>query len=194
MTPTQRLKWYAQGFESNDLQIIVERMISRQEFATAPGSVKHHHAYTGGLAEHTLEVVNYCNKVANENNKPDLGLSYDVLIGAAIIHDWAKIHDYEQKLAEGTTEEEGIYVWVNAPYKYNIHHIAGSHAEFYRQAQGVLHLPTMRAIEHCILSHHGRKEWGSPVEPSTPEALILHQADNWSAKFGPGKEKSVYVG
>ena len=186
MNPTQRLKWYAQGFESNDLQVIVERMIQREEFALAPGSVKHHHAYTGGLAEHTLEVVDYCN-----NQIASLGLNYDVIIGAAIVHDWAKIYDY--KLVDDS-DNPGEKKWANAPYKFSIHHIAGSHAEFYRQAHGVLHLPTMRAIEHCILSHHGRQEWGSPVEPSTPEALILHQADNWSAKFGPGKEKSVYVG
>ena len=188
MTPTQRLKWYAAGFESNDLQVIVERMIAREEFSKAPGSVKHHHCYTGGLAEHTLEVVEYCN-----NNIAKLELNYDVVIGAAIIHDWAKIHDYAYVINTDDHPTEPCK-WVNAPYKFTIHHIAGSHAEFYRHAHGVLHLPTMRAIEHCILSHHGRQEWGSPVEPSTPEALILHQADIWSAKFGPGKEKSVYVG
>lgn len=186
MTTTQRLKWFAQGFESNDLQVIIERMIQHPKFSEAPGSVKHHHCYTGGLAEHTLEVVEYCN-----NSLASLGVNYDVVIGAAIIHDWAKIHDYALVPDE---ENPGQEKWVNTPYKSTIHHIAGSHAEFYRQAHEVLHLPTMRAIEHCILSHHGRKEWGSPVEPQTPEALILHQADIWSAKFGPGKEKSVYVG
>ena len=192
MTPVERLKWYAVNFESRDLQVIIERMISRVEFAQAPGSTKKHHAYTGGLAEHTLEVVEYCNTSAKIVG---IELNYDILIGAAIIHDWAKINDYTE-----VGDPEGIFgdpkplEWVNTPYKYTIHHIAGSHAEFYRQAVGVLHLPTMRAIEHCILAHHGRQEWGSPVEPATAEALILHQADNWSAKFGPGKEKSVYVG
>ena len=186
MTTVSRLRWYAQGFESNDLQVIIERMISREEFARAPGSTKHHHAYTGGLAEHTLEVVEYCNTSAKIAG---MELNYDILIGAAIIHDWAKIYDYG---LVNDPDNPGAQKWANMPYKFGIHHIAGSHAEFYRQAYTVLHLPTMRAIEHCILSHHGRRDWGSPVEPSTPEALILHHADNWSAKFGPGKEKSVY--
>jgi 3'-5' exoribonuclease len=42
-------------------------------------------------------------------------------------------------------------------------------------------------VIHCILSHHGRKDWGSPVEPATLEALVLHQADMLSAKFGATK-------
>ena len=188
MTPTERLRWFAQGFESNDLQVIVERMLQRQEFPIAPGSTTKHHAYTGGLAEHTLEVVEYCN-----NSIKAVGLNYDIVISAAIIHDWAKIYDYAYVPNTDDPSDEPMK-WVNTPYKFTIHHIAGSHAEFFRQAYNVLHLPTQRAIEHCILSHHGRKEWGSPVEPQTPEALILHQADNWSAQFGPGKEKSVYVG
>ena len=173
-----------QGFESADLQTIIERMLHNEAFSIAPASCKHHHVYTGGLAEHTLEVVDYCN-----NNIAGLGLDYDVVIAAAIAHDWAKIHDYRQVPDPENPEN---LIWVNAPYKFNIHHIAGSHAEFYRQAHNVLRLDTMRAIEHCILAHHGRKEWGSPVEPATPEALLLHQADMWSAKFGPGKDKSVY--
>jgi 3'-5' exoribonuclease len=41
-------------------------------------------------------------------------------------------------------------------------------------------------IEHAILAHHGRQEWGSPVEPVTAEAYILHYADMLSVRFGPG--------
>lgn len=181
---TERLHWYAKAFSSNDLQVIVERMLHKQEFSQAPGATSKHHAYTGGLAEHTLEVVEYCNK-ANEH----LELNYDILIASAIIHDWAKIYDY---VLAPDPDSPGEMKWINAPYKHLVNHIAGSHAEFVRQAWGVLPSNLQVPIEHCILAHHGRQEWGSPVTPQTPEALLLHQADYWSANYGPGKEKSVY--
>ena len=38
-------------------------------------------------------------------------------------------------------------------------------------------------LQHLILSHHGHREWGSPVEPSTPEAVLLHQADMMAYKI-----------
>ena len=38
-------------------------------------------------------------------------------------------------------------------------------------------------LEHLIVSHHGRREWGSPIEPSTPEAFVLHLIDNLDSKL-----------
>jgi 23S rRNA maturation-related 3'-5' exoribonuclease YhaM len=45
-------------------------------------------------------------------------------------------------------------------------------------------IPERDAVIHCMLSHHGRREWGSPVEPVTPEAYILHVADMLSSREG----------
>jgi len=66
-------------------------------------------------------------------------------------------------------------------YRKRINHVAGSAMEFHRHAYGVLDTEELEQIEHLLLSHHGRKEWGSPVEPATAEAFILHAADMMSA-------------
>ena len=74
---------------------------------------------------------------------------------------------------------------VKTPYRNLVRHVAGSHAEFIRLTAYLSddHLSPEKKmkIEHAMLAHHGRKEWGSPVEPATAEAFILHAADMMSA-------------
>lgn len=55
-----------------------------------------------------------------------------------------------------------------------------------------LEAQTEKAVGHCILAHHGRKDWGSPIEPQTQEAYLLHAADTWSSRFGPWKESGPW--
>ena len=50
----------------------------------------------------------------------------------------------------------------------------------------------MEEVSHVILAHHGRLEWGSPIEPQTPEALIVHQADMLSAYFTNTKKPHLF--
>lgn len=143
----------------------------------------HHHAYEGGLAVHTLEVMSIANYYAG---MPYLGRVYqgtpdndfsecvdrDVVLTAALFHDYGKIDDYDENGKK-------------TDYRNKIRHVSGSHAFFLRWAHASgIPLGTTRAIEHCILAHHGRPEWGSPVEPQTVEAHILHYADNLSARYG----------
>jgi 3'-5' exoribonuclease len=136
-------------------------------FCESPGgSEEHpHNKYAGGLAIHTAEVM--------RNVFFMTGFPSDELITAVIWHDYMKIRDYE-------IAEDGKVV--KTQYQINIRHVAGSAMEFHHQAVDYLPLKTLEKIEHLILSHHGRMEWGSPVEPKTAEAFILHAADMMSAK------------
>lgn len=125
---------------------------------------KKHHVYVGGLLVHTAEVMQYCRAISNNED----------LITAVIFHDCAKIFDYD---------EHGQ----KTPYRNLIRHVAGSFGIFSEMLRGEIPEARFNNIGHGILAHHGRKEWGSPVEPQTELALILHQADLWSAFYGPGK-------
>jgi len=127
-----------------------------------------HHAYSGGLVVHTAEVV-----TAAVSMGETVGADLDVLITAAIWHDFAKIHDYDEH-GNGTK------------YRDLIRHVSGSFAEFTWYWDVIEH-PKYEEISHCILAHHGRKEWGSPVEPQTKEAACLHYADMLSMQFGAGR-------
>ena len=155
------------------LRELLERVVDAatlQEFAGAPAAKGYHHSYEGGLAEHTLEVVGFCEAAA----KLYPALDRDLLVTAAILHDVGKLWEYD---ADSITFER------TDPGKLLGHIVLGweltrrARHEIPRFPEGEgLHL------EHLILSHHGQKDWGSPVEPHTPEAVVLHQADLASAR------------
>jgi 3'-5' exoribonuclease len=128
-----------------------------------------HHAYPGGLPIHTAEVVEIALNSASASN---LIVNKDILTTAAIFHDVMKIRDYT---VDGNS----------TLYKKRICHVAGSFALWVNTAyqEGVPQEFT-DAVSHCILAHHGRQEWGSPVLPQTVEASILHFADMLSMAYG----------
>ena len=173
----QRLQNHINSINSVGLRIACDTILDTPEFLTCPASLSFHHAYEGGLLAHTVEVCD----IALYNAAPfrEGQVNYDVLITAALWHDYAKIKEYELMM-------EDRYSITN--YAKRIHHIQGSAVEFTVAAreQGV-NESVVEQVQHCILAHHGRKEWGSPVEPQTLEALILHQADMLSAHYGKTK-------
>jgi len=159
------------------LQDACRQVLQLPGFDAAYGSLGSHHAYPGGLLVHTAEVLSYAlamaeginNSVADEYQYIDS----DVITVAAVFHDCMKIKDYTE-------------TGQKTQYRKLVRHLSGSHAYFLMCIEGK-ELPSdmTENIENCILAHHGRQEWGSPVEPQTPEAYILHTADMLSVNFGP---------
>lgn len=134
-------------------------------FACAPGGSEHHHNFKHGLVIHVSEVMSNVHSLT-------YGETSDELTTAVIWHDYMKIRDYSM---------DGDKI-IKEPYMKLIHHVAGSAMEFHARAKYCLPQDILENIEHLLLSHHGRREWGSPVEPRTAEALILHAADMMSAQ------------
>ncbi len=163
---------YVSKIKNLKLNHICNTVLGNNLFQEAPAAVKNHHCYDGGLVVHVEEVVKYALAAAKSFPK----VNKDVLVTSAILHDYAKIWDY--KKIDGT--------WTKVDYAGKIHHVAGSHSYFVSQAVDVDE-ETSRAIQHCILSHHGRPEWGSVIVPQTLEAQLLHNADSLSAWYGEGR-------
>ena len=191
----QRLQNHINSINSVGLRIACDTILDTPEFLTCPASLSFHHAYEGGLLAHTVEVCD----TALYNAAPfrEGQVNYDILLTAALWHDYAKIKEYvELYLLKDETTKYPQTLFVDASrcyshhldYAKRIHHIQGSAIEFTVAAreQGVDE-SVIEQVQHCILAHHGRKEWGSPVEPQTLEALILHQADMLSAHYGKTK-------
>lgn len=151
------------------------------EFWTWPAAISHHHAYEEGLVTHTIEVANY----AITTVETFFGqANQDVLLTAALWHDWGKIREYHEVESFAARDSKTRHLiradetraWVFDAKAST--HIATSAIEFSKHCDNP-------AVVHCILAHHGPvREWGSPEAPRTLEALILHQADMLSASYG----------
>lgn len=134
-----------------------------------------HHYGMGGLLTHTTEVVTYSldmSKYYPEINKGLLFLS-------AFFHDVGKMWDY------APIKDNDYSEWTSTEHKYKIHHISRSALEFNKCAFLYLSLSSKEIDEvtHCILSHHGLREWGSPVRPKTQMSWLLHLCDGISARL-----------
>lgn len=172
--------------EYPNLRKMCETLSQREDFRTAMAAKKNHHAYPGGLVVHSVDVILI--SLANLTSILDGGEYIPAavtLTTAGLYHDYAKVHEIEFAPID---EDEDEFEIQSTPYVKRIGHISGSHAKFMQDANSAglndKEWELVPDIEHCILSHHGRKEWGSPVLPQTREALIFHQADMLSSRFG----------
>lgn len=138
------------------------------EFCRCPGAQSYHHAYIGGLLEHTLAVAGLCSRLAGMYE----GVDRDLLVTAALVHDIGKIDELSCETGIEYSDEGRLLGHVVLGVR-RVHEaaVASGLDEGFR-----------RRLEHAVLSHHGELEWGSPKRPSTVEALLLHHVDNLDAK------------
>jgi 3'-5' exoribonuclease len=130
-----------------------------------------HHAYIGGLAEHSINVTEICLDMAR---KYDF-LDRDLLIFGGLFHDMGKMAQYKITSFIDYTDEGRL-----------IGHISWADNEISIRANGIEAFPPklLMKIRHLILSHHGQIEYASPVVPQIPEAFILYYADEIDSKMG----------
>lgn len=144
---------------------------SWRNFQEAPAAKGIHHAYIGGLLEHSLSVA----KVADFLAKHYQGVDRSLLIAGALLHDIGKLE--ELKMENGLVE-------YTVRGRLKGHLVIGS--EMVAQAAGnIRDFPEelLEQLQHLILSHHGRQEFGSPAVPMTVEAFILSFLDDLDAKM-----------
>jgi 3'-5' exoribonuclease len=143
-------------------------------FATAPAATLHHHAYVGGLAEHTLSVMELCDRAAGHYGD----LDRDILLAGAFCHDLGKIRELAIRPGFPYTEEGQLLGHVVLGYEMVIERARATHG---------LAPERVTDLGHLVLSHQGELEWGSPVEPRTLEALVLHFVDNLDSKVAAAR-------
>jgi 3'-5' exoribonuclease len=143
----------------------------RVEFERAPASVAGHHAAIGGLLLHVTEVATIARTSARVMKaNPDL-----VVVGA-LLHDIGKVQAYDISPAGFSHTTAGSLLG---------HVVLGSlmlQERLARVPMNELSASQRLELQHLILSHHGSLEFGSPVQPMTVEAELLHWADESSAK------------
>ncbi|MHB8128618.1 MAG: 3'-5' exoribonuclease YhaM family protein [Mobilitalea sp.] len=129
-----------------------------------------HHGFVGGLMEHTLSVVKLCDYYTTSYPI----LNKDLLITAALFHDIGKLEELSAFPENDYTDDGQL-----------LGHIFIGASKISTHIKKMSKFPAKLSNEliHCILSHHGELEYGSPKKPATAEAMALHFADNTDAKM-----------
>jgi 3'-5' exoribonuclease len=145
------------------------------QFKLAPGGVRAHHAYLGGLCLHTYDMLAIARGICEHD--PDL--NKDLLFAGVLLHDIGKIREYEYTRSIDNTDEGKL-----------LGHIVIGIRMIERELQRIADFPAKLEwkVLHMVVSHHGFMEYGSPRKPLFLEAEILHQLDNLDAKRAMYKE------
>jgi 3'-5' exoribonuclease len=141
-----------------------------RRFRRAPGGIKLHHAYVGGLLEHTLSVVRLADRVTAHYDE----LDRDLLLTGAFLHDIGKIWELSYERAFDYTDEGRL-----------VGHLLLETEWLSKRIDEIDDFPpSMRThLMHLLASHHGQYEHGAPVAPARPEALALHYVDDLDSKM-----------
>jgi 3'-5' exoribonuclease len=168
------LREHVEAFSNPDLKRLVLAFLDDERigaaYREAPAAKMLHHAWIGGLLEHVVALVRVCKATAPFYPEVDP----DLLVTGAILHDIGKVREL---------------MW-GSSFSYTLEGQLIGHISI---AQGMLRekvatLPgfsekLLMLVEHMILSHHGKYEFGSPKLPMTPEALLLSALDDLEAKM-----------
>ncbi len=140
-------------------------------FQQAPAAKSIHHAYLGGLLEHTLAVARLARRIA------DLypGLDCSLLLSGALLHDIGKVEEFSYDLYPFNYTDQGRLVG---------HLVLGAEMVGAR-AEKIRNFPRelLVRVQHLVLSHHGQHEFGSPCLPMISEAFVLNFIDDLDAKL-----------
>ena len=146
-----------------------------ERFRSAPAAVNLHHAYIGGLLEHTLSVLELARLVLQHYPQ----LDRDLVLAAVFLHDMGKTTELAFDMSFRYTDEGhliGHLVKGALLIQEKVAELEKKTAEPY---------PRLLAdsLQHIVVSHHGTREFGCPVMPSTPEAFAVHYLDNLDSKM-----------
>jgi len=142
-----------------------------QRFQDSPAAKGIHHAYLGGLLEHSLSVAQVADTLAAHY----AGVDRSLLLAGALLHDIGKVEELVMEVALIDYTPQG---------RLKGHLVMGSEMV----AEAAAHIKDfppelLTQLQHLILSHHGRQEFGSPTVPMIIEAFVLSFADDLDAKM-----------
>lgn len=165
-----KLTDFIRGVRSPLIRSLLENIFSGpvyDKFIVNPAGTRMHHAYLGGLLQHSVDVASLASAMAEQIGNVDK----DLVIAGALLHDVGKLKEISSQMGFPYTDEGRF-----------LGHIAMS-AMMVQEAAIKLKIPNARIEQllHILLSHHGENEKGSPVACVTREAFIVHYADEVNA-------------
>jgi 3'-5' exoribonuclease len=166
------------------LRQLVESLLTgnRDALLTCPAARRNHHAYVGGLLEHTLSVARTCIYLADKYAEyyPEMKppLDKDLVVAGGLLHDIGKLREMEQRPEGAAHTPAGSLIGHILIGRDMVREAAARMA-----SRPALQADTLLRLEHVVIAHQRLPEWGSPKPPMTPEALLVHFADDIDAKY-----------
>ena len=161
-----KLETLINSVKTPSLRMLLKKIFSGKfydDFCRNPAGMKLHHAYLGGLLQHSVDVTELALSMADAIGNTDR----DLIAAGALLHDIGKVREISAVMGFPYTTEGRL-----------LGHITMS-VLMVREAALELKMPAtaLQQLEHIILSHHGDQEKGSPMACATKEAFIVHYAD-----------------
>ena len=156
------LKDLFKGFWADD-QLVAQ-------FKRAPAAKKMHHAYIGGLLEHTLSMAVLADRIAGHYS----GIDRDILMAGVLLHDIGKLREFNYDVAIDYSDEGRL-----------VNHIIIGVQMIEEKIKTIPAFPADIAmlLKHMVISHHGSRELGSPEPPKTIEAVMLNCIDEMDSRI-----------
>lgn len=168
----RELTTHLQSIRNPHIRVLLNRIMSDHEAALRewPAAQTIHHAYRGGLLEHKLQMADIARYLARAYDANE-----DIVLAGVLLHDIGKLEELQYEPGGASYTRDGNLIG----------HIGLGLIMVREAIKGISGFPDdLRAqIEHLIVSHHGTRDHGSPVEPRTIEAFILAMVDELDARI-----------
>jgi 3'-5' exoribonuclease len=166
---------YVENFQNPHLKLLLKTFMAdpciERAYKNAPAAKTLHHAYIGGLLDHVVSLFRLCELACQ--NYPEM-IDRDLLMTGAFLHDIGKVHElsFARSFAYTTRGQLlGHMIIELEMLQAKLAQLPGFPGEY------------KILLEHLIISHHGKYEFGSPKMPMFPEALMLHYLDDLDSKM-----------
>ncbi len=167
----EQVNYYVGLITDNDYQQVVQTLLTKhhEDFFEYPAATQNHHAYLQGLSYHTVSMCQLAESIMPRYEMFDASLVY----AGILLHDLGKIVELSDAKGPEYTNEGKLLG----------HLVLGAQwAKETAQTLGVAQEKSL-LLQHLIISHHGRREWGAAQVPQTAEAELLYFIDNLDSKM-----------
>ncbi|WP_088102689.1 3'-5' exoribonuclease YhaM [Halalkalibacter urbisdiaboli] len=166
-----QVQQYIFDMNNPNIQRITRHLLKKhqQAFLESPAATKNHHEFVSGLAYHVVSML----KIARSLVELYPSLDQDLLFSGVILHDLGKVKELSGPIDTTYTLEGKLLGHISIM----VNEIGEAAKELGIEGEEVL------ILQHLVLSHHSKGEWGSPKAPVIREAEVLHMIDNIDAKI-----------
>lgn len=168
---SSKITQYIFEMKNPNIQRITRHLLKKHlnEFLEFPAATKNHHEFVSGLAYHVVSMLDLAKSIATLYPS----LDKDLLYAGILLHDLGKVRELSGPISTTYTVEGNLIGHISIM----VNEIGQAAEELHINGEEVM------VLQHLVLSHHGKAEWGSPKPPLIKEAEILHYIDNLDAKM-----------